>query len=442
MVLTTALTVVLTAVLLVANVHPNRPVEPSSQGRRLTDWLDDIAHRSAGERARGEKAVLAIGTNAIPFLLWELEVKHSPLKRKCLTWVYQQRWLGPFRGVFGLRRDPSEEAHHQRAVTGFDVLATAARPALSVLARLVKCPATALDATRILARYDHVGRLHFGSEAYAPLLDALTNPNPEARRLAANGLDMAQTNALVVVPALLRALHDPDPDVRAMAAMSLGGPTYKSQAQAIIPALINCLDDPAAVVRERAAKRLGLFHASARPALPDLFRLLNDPDGDVRTSVKWAIDQIEPESAPKPKDGIKAGVHVPVRFLDLERNTFSHCWPTTARALLACCPVLIKSQPCGSGYGMTAYLPPLRGAKQSTPAATFPVRSSAFRRMALGKRRNIRVLSHLRIFTPGKVFKTVSRLRARMRASVRSSLRLAAMNRFNTSYWSRDRAWH
>ena len=38
--------------------------------------------------------------------------------------------------------------------------------------------------------------------------------------------------------------------------------------------------------------------------------------------------------------------------------------PSTARALLACCPVLIKSQPCGNGCEKTGYLPPFRGAKQ------------------------------------------------------------------------------
>ncbi len=294
-ILVTVASTILAALLFIGFLQPGRPLEPWYQGRPLRSWLDDIVFRSQAERARGEQAVLVIGTNAIPFLLWELQVKkYSPLKKRLMDWVVRERFLEPIRRAFGLWDAPDEKLHHERAVSGFRVLGSNGRSALPALAKLAGRSDTAWQTTRVLAAYDNLGDLYLGSEVAAPLLLALTNQNPEVRCLAANGLNLAQTNASVVVPALLRALRDPDPGVRAMAAMSLGGPAYKTEVVIIIPALIACLDDADARVRARAAKRLGLFGGDACAALPGLFRVLTDADGEAKTSAAQAIEQIDP----------------------------------------------------------------------------------------------------------------------------------------------------
>ena len=294
------LVMVLAGFLLVLVHLPNRSVEPRFEGRAFSEWQDDFTEfRSIGEHKRGERALLAIGTNAIPYLLGELQVNSTPMKTRLITWAMKQRLLLPLRIRFGVWRNPplSEEGHHARALSGFVFLGSTAQSALPALAELVKRPDTALNATKILARYDNAGKLYFGSEVFVPLLVSLTNQNPEVRRIAADALGLTQTNTSVVVSALLRTLHDPNPEARATAAMSLGEGIYQEEAATIIPALINCLNDTNGLVRARAAKRLGLLGANARSALPALSRVLTDVDGEVRLRATTAINQIDPEAA-------------------------------------------------------------------------------------------------------------------------------------------------
>jgi HEAT repeats len=66
----------------------------------------------------------------------------------------------------------------------------------------------------------------------------------------------------------------------------------------VLPALIKCLHDPVAEVRVNAAHSLGTFGIIgnvSRPAVPELTAALNDPDWRVRSWSSWALAQINPK---------------------------------------------------------------------------------------------------------------------------------------------------
>jgi HEAT repeat protein len=78
-----------------------------------------------------------------------------------------------------------------------------------------------------------------GEDAVAPLVQTLSDPDPEARASAARALSRMGPTAEPAVPALIVALKDEDRDVRQSAARALGqiGPG----AHAAIPALIEAM---------------------------------------------------------------------------------------------------------------------------------------------------------------------------------------------------------
>src|SRR5882762_10048795 len=71
--------------------------EPVYQSRKLTEWLADFGYSSdshseaeVARNKRAEQAVRQIGVEAIPLLLKQLQLKHSPFKTKVITWVNKQ----------------------------------------------------------------------------------------------------------------------------------------------------------------------------------------------------------------------------------------------------------------------------------------------------------------------------------------------------------------
>jgi HEAT repeat protein len=131
-------------------------------------------------------------------------------------------------------------------------------------------------------------------EVYTVLLKGFTNENPEVRAEAASGLGHAQTNALVVAPALLHGLKDSDAKVRTRGAIQPGGPAFQVKSVEIIGALIPLLTDTNAFVRRFTSIRLGLYKAAATNAPTDLKQLANgENDLDAKQAEMKAIMQIE-----------------------------------------------------------------------------------------------------------------------------------------------------
>lgn len=120
--------------------------------------------------------------------------------------------------------------------------------------------------------------------AVAPLLDALTDPNPDVREVAAWAL--GETRSRRARRALRNVLLDPDPRVRAAAAHSLGDVGGSSD----VPDLIRALDDPDHEVRLRAAHALG--DQRDPRALDALVSHLMDEQASVAEKADWALREI------------------------------------------------------------------------------------------------------------------------------------------------------
>jgi HEAT repeat protein len=136
------------------------------------------------------------------------------------------------------------------------------------------------DLTKALKSRDEIKRgratldlITIGEPAVPALVALLSDPEPEARRVAASTLWGMGVKAKAAVPQLAVALGDTDPEVRGRAAMALGviGP----EAREAVPALIRALRDRDVNVRLasiNALKAMGQYAIEAVPALRRLVK--------------------------------------------------------------------------------------------------------------------------------------------------------------------------
>lgn len=122
------------------------------------------------------------------------------------------------------------------------------------------------------------------SEEITALMEALDSPQTLVRADAARRLRSMGAEAAPGVTALLLAMGDSEHVVRTQARRAI-----VTIGEAGIPGLIEALDHPDAAVRASAATILGRFGQAAKPAIPALTRLLEDPVSDVRSSADHAL---------------------------------------------------------------------------------------------------------------------------------------------------------
>jgi hypothetical protein len=159
-----------------------------------------------------------------------------------------------------------------------------------------------------------------GADSVPPLMEMLTNSNPQIRCRAAMALGMIGKEAEPAVPALVAMLHDPnrasgfsaartrgvagfantlhDPEsnTRREAADALGW--IGQQPDSVIPALINAFDDKE--VEFTAIMSLGAFGERATNAIPALLALLSRTTDQYRIHyVALALSHISPETTKK-----------------------------------------------------------------------------------------------------------------------------------------------
>lgn len=145
---------------------------------------------------------------------------------------------------------------------------------------------------------------------------AVTDPDPEARRIAVGALGFA-ADSVAVTPTLVAALHDTFWQVREEATTTLGklkateainelmlamADDYwqvrvkatrslgKLKARAALPVLIDALGHAISNLRKEAAIALG--EVGDKGAIPALEKALHDPDPDVRKLAQIALNQI------------------------------------------------------------------------------------------------------------------------------------------------------
>jgi len=288
----------------------SRDREPSYQGVRLSEWVRQACEwkgtpgdpTNAKVRARATEAVQQIGTNAIPWLLEELQaVDAPPWRAKLSDWLQK----------IGARTNRAATATRvATAHNGFVTLGPIAKPALPAILALKPTQHFNLyGAYCIAAKVDPLF-----------LVGKLNSASSSERRQAADTLSGCPTDYAAQVVPPLKALmeHDPDADVRLAAAESLSEITgdrlfylreslassdRRNRDVAIMTELLVPVhedrDSKRAMelmrrltpeLRCEVAKAAKRFTAKVPGVIPLLEAMLQDEDERVRAAAKKAID--------------------------------------------------------------------------------------------------------------------------------------------------------
>jgi hypothetical protein len=243
------------------------PREPVYEGRTLSSWLD---HHVASSAARppynstgwqqANKALRAIGTNAVPTLLKMISAKDpSPPFRKAKLFAARYPWTGI---NFRYASELNEEAEY-----AFEVLGTNAVSAVPGLIQIYE-----------------------------------QNISPSSQRCAAQALGSIGRGAEPALPVLIRQFTHTNDDVRfsaVSAVMHIGG-----KPEVVIPALTSVLKDSNVSVRWNALVGLSMFGKRARSVIPEILPMLNDEgavgDSKIKGQVEVTLWRIAPELPGKP----------------------------------------------------------------------------------------------------------------------------------------------
>ena len=297
-----------------------RPQQPQYAGKPLGYWLQEL-DRWPRKTNEAEKAILAIGTNAIPLYLRMLQAKGTPLT----TWILfrggaslvDHRMVRGSGSVFkdefarlvGFevlqplgRRDANSLRYD--ALQAFFVLREIGAPAAAGLSNLLfasdgyQWPANDPIFTNVrspeflswLRQSDAAGCLAFiGPSGRAALLQGSQSPNDGIRAAAVHGLGLCRPPDSVVVRALAGLLDDANSSVRTSAAWSLyhvarelGQGTNAASVQAISPMVTPLLrrlsNTNVYHLRRYAALALGECHAAE--ALPFIQNMATNSSPD------------------------------------------------------------------------------------------------------------------------------------------------------------------
>lgn len=197
--------------------------EPKYQGRYLSEWMQIIqvalASVSTNRDERllateaekfdeAQRAVLAIGSNAVPCLVkW---IRESPLDTQPALYAKSPSWIRRNRTVRRWLLDPAF-ARFDYGCNGLRILGTnavSAVPELNAMMRDSTKPRTAGWATR-LVRYA-------GAEAILPLKTAFADPNQvERSQIVFNLGQLVQAgHTNTCLPTIIEALNDKEGSVR------------------------------------------------------------------------------------------------------------------------------------------------------------------------------------------------------------------------------------
>jgi hypothetical protein len=182
-----------------------RTKEPRYQGRTLTQWLAEkpktqnpFSTRPRPLTPDARRAVMAMGTNAIPVLLEMARATDSGLRTWVNSHLSRQRII-----EFRFRSAAEQRA---MAFTGFEILGEAAEAAAPALASLLKEPDVALRYTAL----ESLRRVTSDKEVLIPLLlEACRDSSPEVRFVANTDLHFRSPDALrkAGIPDFLEELH-------------------------------------------------------------------------------------------------------------------------------------------------------------------------------------------------------------------------------------------
>jgi hypothetical protein len=268
--------------------------EPRYNGRSLSEWLSLHAWRQRATEDGSADAVRHIGTNALPFLIrWVDQFQPMSPRQRRLSRMVVQRWGPETPGrEFLMDLIIGRQLRAGRAISAFEILGETARDAAPELERI----ATRRDTRSAIAAIDALSCLR--RAGFHPLLSVISNtalPLKIRDRALASviGLGSLGTNARPTAVLLIRCLDDPQ--LATNAALTLG--TLHLESDISVPALIECTRSTNATLRKIAVASLGEFGGNARAAVPQVTKLLDDPEVAVRREATSALEFITADTS-------------------------------------------------------------------------------------------------------------------------------------------------
>ena len=274
--------------------------EPFWNSRPLAYWLNQLRVGDSAARQMAARGVGEIATEhgsasvaaAVPLLVPCLDASDATLRAAAADALAP---IGAVAGSAGPRllmlfeRDPD---------------AVVRRAAGAAAARIQPGSPTLISAAARVLLHDEEPRVR--EVAAATLVEAGTRSMaamPAARQGMHDRDPMVRVYAAAVVaklgssdsavPVLLDGLHASDAPVRAEAAGFLAD---AAPAERSVPALLALIDDDDRIVRLAAIDALGAVGRPARIAIEPLWRLIRDPDEEIREHAVKAIRLIKEES--------------------------------------------------------------------------------------------------------------------------------------------------
>jgi hypothetical protein len=248
--------------------------EPSYQGRRLSEWLDEYNH--AGGVAKTDPASAAIrvmGTNILPLLLANIKRSDSPLAKKFFNLLQKQHWVKlPFHAA-----DP----YRLPSIIALGALGSNAAPLFPEL----------------LIFSDDASNCTWGTLS---LLAIGPSSIPTLAKLCQSTDEAVRSRALLTIAAL-NSDHEffwswQNASVNGRLMLALPGASFN-----VIAEMLRLLDDPDAAVRRASAdaiRRYGPpYDQISDWAVAPLVKALNDPDAEVRLSAGQTLKIIDPIAA-------------------------------------------------------------------------------------------------------------------------------------------------
>lgn len=284
--------------------------EPRYQRRSLTAWLRQVEQLQSKpvEAEAARSAVIAMGTNALPFLLEWTEYPAPDLKSRLIDRLQQARRtpLGRLCIPELVTRDSRYE-HFRLAGVGFGILGPLAAPCAPELSLKLRSAEHWFTAQACVCDLQAIG-----PKGVPYLCEIITNVPPggwtnfpnwtvssdmSPRVTAIKLLAALGTNAGPMMPVFIRATKDEELSVATHAIMAVGLTGHGHPA--VLSALTNALQDSRSIVRAYALDSLSRLGSEAAPALNSILRALCDEDATVRRSASNALAVISPGALQK-----------------------------------------------------------------------------------------------------------------------------------------------
>ena len=243
--------------------------QPVYQGKTLSYWVIKAGKIDLdGAPKDAIEAIRAIGSNAVPFLL---------------DWMPRRETLHRDRSSGNPGWDGLEIA--------WWVLGSDGKSAIPVLASIINQPQRTMDDYSVWTESAKAISC-LGPDAITPMLTAVTNMQGrhEVWELIHNFQNLG-TNGAPAVPALIHWANDPDYWVRDGVVGALGG--IGQRPDLAVPVILNALEhDSNGMVRRDAAEALGAFANDSDVVLPELTKMLKDPNWEARQGALSGLGKI------------------------------------------------------------------------------------------------------------------------------------------------------